>query len=526
MRLPIPIILISILLIIGIKVYQDYGVPWDEAAQLHIAQSNFNYIFKNDPDLLSDTDRYYGTFFELPLWWLSFLLPRPERVYIRHLLIYGIFLVGVWFFYFIGKRLLKNATWGLLGAVVLVASPRIFSDAFYNSKDIPFMVAFIFAIWALLNLIDVLHRNNGWQFISIALITHAVSCAILISARVAGVLILPFSSFLFLASGFGPLRRWKRSLILFVIDLALVASLTIIFWPILWHDPVHEFIKSFREMSQYPFKPLVLYQGQYFEAPMLPWHYLPVWIGITTPMLILIGAMLGILDWVSSVVQLVIFGIREKALFRTFSIPDVLGWVLVAGWLIGPIIAIYLFNSVLYDGWRQMFFIYPALVLMAIRGLSAVFEWIMRHTRRTIWARLGYLLALVVGLAEPIGFMIRFHPHQYVYFNTLAGDTATLRQRFELDYWGLSYKQAIDYILAHETVNPIVVVVATLPGKLYRDTALSVEQRERLYLTIDSGEAKYFISNFRWHPENYPYPNEFYSVDVRGTKIIAVYKLR
>lgn len=526
MRLSIPIILISILLIIGIKVYHDYGVPWDEVVQLDIAQSNFNYIFKNDPDLLTDTDRYYGAFFELPLWWLSFLLPRPERVYIRHLLIYGIFLVGVWFFYLIGKRLFKKTAWGLLGAVMLVASPRIFSDAFYNSKDIPFMVAFILAIWASLKLIDALHRNNGWLSIGLVLITHAVSCAILISTRVAGVLIIPLSSLSFFPSKLGPLERWKRNLILFVIDLVLVASLTIFFWPILWHDPVHEFINSFREMSKYPFYPLVLYQGQYFEAQMLPWHYLPVWIGITTPILVLISALLGIFELVSRVVQAVIFGIRGKILSRTYSLPDVLAWILVSGWLIGPIIAIYLFHSVLYDGWRQMFFIYPALVLMAIRGLYGVYAWMRRQTRHKIWGRLCYLLVLVVGLAEPIGFMIRFHPYQNVYFNLFAGNPATLRQRFELDYWGLSYKQAIDYILAHDTANPIVAVVATPPGQIYRNTALSIEQRERLYLTIDFGEAKYFISNFRWHPDDYPYQDEFYSVDVRGTKIIAVYELR
>ena len=68
--------------------------------------------------------------------------------------------------------------------------------------------------------------------------------------------------------------------------------------------------------------------------------------------------------------------------------------------------------------------------------------------------------------------------------------------------------------------------VATPAGKHYRDTALSIEQRERLYLTTDLGEAKYFISDFRWHPDDYPYQDEFYSVDVRGTKIIVVYKLR
>ena len=36
--------------------------------------------------------------------------------------------------------------------------------------------------------------------------------------------------------------------------------------------------------------------------------------------------------------------------------------------------------------------------------------------------------------------MIRDHPYQNVYFNLLAGSDK--RHRFELDYWGLSYKEA------------------------------------------------------------------------------------
>ena len=44
--------------------------------------------------------------------------------------------------------------------------------------------------------------------------------------------------------------------------------------------------------------------------------------------------------------------------------------------------------------------------------------------------------------------MIRNHPFQNVYFNNfLSHDEQYLRKNFEMDYWGTSYKQALEYVL-------------------------------------------------------------------------------
>ena len=49
--------------------------------------------------------------------------------------------------------------------------------------------------------------------------------------------------------------------------------------------------------------------------------------------------------------------------------------------------------------------------------------------------------------------MIKDHPHQNVYFNFLAGKN--IQTKFELDYWGLSNKQALEYILKNDSKNII-----------------------------------------------------------------------
>ena len=39
-------------------------------------------------------------------------------------------------------------------------------------------------------------------------------------------------------------------------------------------------------------------------------------------------------------------------------------------------------------------------------------------------------------------------------------------------------------------------------------------------------EAKYFLSNYRWHPEDYPYEKEYFSIKIGDAKIVVVYKLK
>ena len=63
-----------------------------------------------------------------------------------------------------------------------------------------------------------------------------------------------------------------------------------------------------------------------------------------------------------------------------------------------------------------------------------------------------------------------------MYFNQLAGDPATLRYRFEMDYWGLSYKQAIDALLEMDTSDDIKINVENSPGRSYLRYMLTPEQ--------------------------------------------------
>jgi len=515
----IPVLFFMALILLGYLVYKDYGIPWDESIQTQVGALNYRYIFKSDPTLLSFPDRYYGAIFEVPLLWVTSRFSIP-----RHLVIFLFFVFGLIIFYFLGRRLFHNSWWGLLASGFLAVSPRIFADAFYNSKDIPFLVASITTIWTLVLLTDNLTQKHKWWIVGALMLMHAGTSAVMISTRVVGVMIVPLTVFVLIIKKMEPPVSWKLTLAFLFGYLALTIGLTIISWPILWQNPWREFVNSFSEMSRYPFGRMVLYEGMYFPAENLPWHYLPVWIGITTPVIVLAGIIPCIVGWIGSVLAVV--RSKEKIrILKSFG-SEISIWLVVIGWLVIPVNAIYLFRSVLYDGWRQMFFVYPAIVLISLRGLIVLYHWLLRIPLPSNLIRIIAGIILLSGLAEPAWFIIRYHPYENIYFNVFAGDQKTLRQRFELDYWGLSYKQGIDYILANDPSKSIRIFVADPPGQDYINAGLTSENKLRLIPVNDPADAEYFVSVFRWHPEDYNYADEFYSINVRGTKIMVVYRLR
>ena len=56
----IVVLFFAIILAIGLIIYKDYGVFWDEVPFRGFADVVLNYIFKVDQQLLQDLNRYHG----------------------------------------------------------------------------------------------------------------------------------------------------------------------------------------------------------------------------------------------------------------------------------------------------------------------------------------------------------------------------------------------------------------------------------------------------------------------------------
>jgi hypothetical protein len=187
------------------------------------------------------------------------------------------------------------------------------------------------------------------------------------------------------------------------------------------------------------------------------------------------------------------------------------------------LLAVIILHSILYDAWRQMFFIYPAFLLAAMQGIRLVTR-ILRRWLQFIALYSFVVISLTVGLLDPVVFMIRNHPFENIYFNRLVGENMVqIKQRFDLDYWGLAYKQGIDYILTTDPGKKIPIYVTDPPGKEYIDYFLPDNQRYRLVIEDSPDQARYFVGNYRYHPEEYSFTNKIYSVTVDGASILSVF---
>lgn len=503
----IVILLFAVLLCTGLFIYTDYGIPGDEIVSRNNGMVAYKYVFEGDKEIFTYRDRFYGTAFELPLVVMEKLLGLEDSRQIsraRHLATFLLFYIGVIFFYLLCSRHFKSWKMGLLGAVFLVFSPRIFAHSFFNSKDAAFLSLYIISIYTLIRYLE--------SKTLLAALFHAMVCALLVDVRIIGAFIPAITALFFMGDMFilKEKRKMEESSTFFVFAGSFVI-LMVCFWPLLWSSPIQNFTSAISYMKSYPWEGTVLYLGEQVSAKDVPWHYVPVWILVTTPIMYIFFFLAGSFSILGK------FFVSPLQFYRTRK-NDL---VFISTFFV-PLAAVILSGAVLYDGWRHMFFVYVPLLAISLTGMRAVLG-VLSKT----FGALGVLI-ISASLLWTAYFMVRWHPYQNVYFNMLSGGMDSVRSNFEMDYWGLTHTEALEYILKNDDSESINVYVTLFPGRIGHIPAflLKEEERKRVNFVDTPEEADYFISNYRWHKEDYPYENEVFNIDVNGAKILVVYKLK
>jgi len=500
-HLPFYILFVAFL-ITGIFIYTDYGISWDEpVSRVDNGIINYNYITSGDyKSLIEGNEKYHGPSFEIALVFAEkiFGLNGSIEIYhMRHLLTFLLFAVSVLFFYRLCLTYYKTRWLAVIGSAFLILSPRIFADAFYNSKDLALLSFFIINIYTAVRLLERPTFGNA--------LLNAFISALTIDVRILGVIIPAFTCLILLINWIrdkDQRRKITFSTILFVVSLA---AFIILFWPVLWRHPVDNFLYALAEMSHYHWGGSVLYMGKSILATNLPWHYLPVWILITTPLLYIFLFCVGLFLIVKKLVT-----------NRTISVFDSLNiWIIII-----PILMVVALNSVVYDGWRHVYFIFPSMLFIAIGGLEYLQYKLIKSREGLIYFQSG----IIAYCAYITGVMIYLHPYEHVYFNRFAGSSLKeIKQNYEVDYWGLSFIEGLKYIVHHDPSKHIQIsyIDATV---LFNAYLLSDEEQSRLSFTKETQGSDYFLSDYRNHPEDYYYL-EYYSAKRENTSLMTVFCL-
>lgn len=518
----LPGLLFGALLLTGLSIVRDYGTYIDEFTNHYFGVRWYDYahdvIINGAPAVLPGTvtehDVVHGPLVEMTFAFFERqVVPPPDLravVFFRHYGVWLIFYLSAVCFYFLAKRLFAGRTPALLASAFLVVHPRIFSHAFYDSVDIPLLSFYIYGLYTLFRYLD--RRTLR------SLCLHAVVCGMLIDIRAIGAVVPGITlAILFLDVIWpeDPDDRLVRRLFRLGTYSALVAATTVAFWPYLWANPPLRVLEVIRQTPKVAWEGSVLYWGEFIRANNLPWHYIPVWIAITTPIAYTVLFVVGLAG------GLVAF-LRKPGRFYRQRLPALVAMAAV----LLPVLAVILTKAVVFDSWRHLFFVYPAFVLVAIAGVRMIGGAVQDHCHGNVRKGLQGALILAIGgsILMTAGFMIKNHPHQNVYFNRLAGrNMQEIKDRFDLDYWGLSYRNALAYVVDHDPDKIIRVYDAMRVLPLINTLMLAPADRGRVHL-VELREAEYVFTTFRGRKEGYPSLKEYFSIKVGGAEIVSVYK--
>ena len=487
----------ALLFVLGGAIFADYGVGWDEFRNIDLGIITFDTIFLGKPYLfkLEPGGPYsHGPFFQtLTHVATKIFCVDSWELYLRvkHFMVFFLYFISIYFYYRLCRKFFHNDLWAYMCCVFMVLHPHIFANSFFNIRDIPFLSLFIISMFTMTWYLE----NFSW----LRAIVHGLITAFCISTRIVG-LYVPILTLLF--AGINFLVRMKQiNFIAKFFSSTLIYSLTFILttvaiWPIFWNNPIKVFITFLKVTVNLPTSLQVLYFGEFVSSVSLPWHYAPVWIGITSPISVVIMFLFGLACLPTNLRKFINGQNSEDSLAL---LPYV--------WAFSVLAPIMFFGSTLYDGWRHMFFIYPAVVMIAVNGFQWFWNKLYAMPIRIIPNLVMTIITVLVALniTDTVFFMIRNHPHQNVYFNELVGGVKGADGKFEMDYWGLSYKQLYEKLL--KQVGPQDPVFVNGYHRPARDNIkiLTPEQKNRISWVDGQppqGRPYYFLTNFRWHPEH------------------------
>lgn len=213
-------------------------------------------------------------------------------------------------------------------------------------------------------------------------------------------------------------------------------------WPWLWVEPLAHLGRYLAFFGRhYPVQ--VSYFGQIYARA--PWHYPLVMTAITTPPLVLVLAVAGLLsrggpegepadDWSQSLI-----GLRRAALV-------LMGWAVLIHILPGA-----LPGSPKYNGVRLFLPIFPPLMVLAAAGFGYLARVAVRPLAGSLAEERPRVMVLMVGALLPLlAATARTHPYGLSYYNVLIGGTRGAVQRgMEATYWGETYVAALPWLNQH-----------------------------------------------------------------------------
>ena len=471
----------GLFLLAGLGLAGDYGIGWDEQTQRDTVKANLRYILGQAERVvpLIPHERFYGIAFELPLLMAERALGLSDYYYVHRFRLTAthlLFLVGGFFCYLLAWRLFNNRLIALFALLLFLLHPRIYAHSFFNAKDLPFLSMFAVALYLTER---AFRKDTAGAFlllgIAVGIATNLRIMGLMLLLAVVGLRVLDVG----LARDWGERKGAIISGGLFVVAAGLV-------WyglaPNAWSQPWEQLTGVLNLTYAHPTIWPSLFQGEIVPSAERPPHYGLTWFAISTPPVALL------LGFVGMAVVLARGRTRPGAIFSNTRLRF---WLLLAGCFVLPLLSAALSGANIYDGWRQLYFVYVPFGLLAAGGLY----WIARALFRQRWQRVGWYGLSGLGLGLTLLQMAQLHPWQHLYFNFLTDRNTPnqLRTQYELDYWRVTFREGLEYALGQQPGEPVAVVGGSV-GMKEAAATLGAADRRRLLLDTAGRDPDYSLN--------------------------------
>ena len=423
-------LLLAALFILVLLTFTHYGVSNDEDVQHRYGELIIKYYVSgfNDQTLFHFENLYlYGGLFDIVAVLLERILPFGQYE-IRHVLCALTGLGGIaatW----AAARMIAGPRAGVLALIMLAICGVWYGAMFNHTKDIPFGSAMMGASYFLMRAARDLPRPKLRDVLLFGLLLGAA-----LGLRATGLLMLGYAGLVVLLrsaeqSGWHERARFfGASMLRFASAFALAYLIMIAAWPWASLAPLNP-VRAIFAFAHFHYQIYTMVFGQIYTMGEVPRWYVPVYLAIKLPLVLWAGTALALVtaawpfkprDWLRS-------NRRREIGLLVFMVAF-------------PVLCQVISRGPAFTGMRHFLFVVPPLAALAGIGFDAALKLVETRRRGLVVAASAVLIAIV---ASNVVTLVRLHPYQYLFYNSLVGGLENTSRRFEMDYWTNAMPEAV-----------------------------------------------------------------------------------
>jgi len=408
-------------------------------------------------------------------------------------------------------RWLKGDRAAIFTLVLFAVSPRFLGHMQNNLKDIPFALAYISGIFAIIKVVFTHLDKRKWTDTLFLII----SIAFAISIRTGGLLLIFYMGFAIFIKIIFEKNRDKTEItknVLYFLMITIISYLAgLLLWPYGLRNILLNPWKSLIVMGQFPTTLRQIFEGNFIWSDFEPWYYLPKYMLITIPLIVFTG--------------ILFFFITIKSIIRGNS--HIIYGLLLLFCFFPPIFVI-LIHANLYGAWRHLIFIYPCLIIMAAMGFNELWQRIKFIPGHSVFTAIFILMMI-----HPVKFMIAAHPYYYLYYNQLTGGLKGAYSKYETDYYYHTMRSGSEWLKNYMDKNGIKgnkIIGSNFPVKDYfnNETQLKFNcfkyERRNDYNWDYAIICNSYISPVMLNNGNFPPEGTIHTVQIDNVPVCAVVK--